>query len=155
MILLKGITGFTSIQEYFDIPKISNESIKEATEKFVINNTEYVIVNLIEPTQNSNYYLLNLKNIINNYIVKLIFNSHYKYFSCVEKEVSWCERIFSDLPQSIINNYESFGFSYLSKQILEKKVSANEMKLLANCEKEQIEYWESEIFGEIIYNNYD
>ena len=29
------------------------------------------------------------------------------------------------------------------------------MKLLANCEKEQIEYWESEIFGEIIYNNYD
>lgn len=155
MILPKGITGFTSIQDYFEVPNVSKDIVIDATEKFIANNSEFIIINFFEPAQNSNYFLLNLKNTFNGKNVTIIFNSHYRYFSGVEKEISWCERIFCDLSISITSIYESFGFIYLSKQILESKATSKEISLLANSEKEQIEYWESVKLGEIIYNNYD
>ncbi|HZW63093.1 MAG TPA: hypothetical protein VFF15_05535 [Flavobacteriaceae bacterium] len=127
MILPKGITGFISIDDYFEIPRVDENLILKSIIEFTNFNNNYIFLDIIKPKQNNNYYqLIILNNKVNTKQI-ILFNSYYPYCSLLKEEISWCEKVFGDLPEEIISYLTKLGFVYLSKTFLDKKVTENNL----------------------------
>ncbi|WP_346882362.1 hypothetical protein [uncultured Algibacter sp.] len=153
--LPKGITGFTSISDYFEVPKVSEELIVKSITDFTNLNNNYIFISINKPSQSNNYYSVTLLNKYENKKQIMLFNAHYNYFCTLEEEISWCEKVFGNITDSIVKHLEKLDFKYLSKLTLDKVALKSDLSELAFSEKEQIEYWESKTLGEIIFNHYD
>ncbi|OWP83025.1 hypothetical protein BWK59_12710 [Flavobacterium davisii] len=149
IVLPKGITGFTSINDFFEIPKINKDSIL-----FKIEVLSTSLIDFEIPTSDRNYYCLTFiaKKDQKKYIV--LFNSHFNFFAGVDK-IDWMEKEFINLPDFIVQHFEENNFRYLNKDFLMNTLTKDILKNLAKIEIEQIDYWESSTVGEIVFNEYD
>jgi hypothetical protein len=151
-ILKKGITGF-------DKPKGINEhSIAELEN--LIKNIKYPFVKIGEiknPNESSNYFRLSLINQIENTRFDILLNIYYWVISSVKVESNWMNLEFLEFDNQLKNQILNFQteIQILDVDILNQKVSRIEMDNLGKTEIEQIEYWDSKTYGEIIFNGYD
>jgi hypothetical protein len=151
-ILKKGITGF-------DKPKEINEhSIAEIEN--LIKNIKYPFVKsgeIKKPNESSNYFRISLINQIENNRFDILINIYYWIISSVKTENSWMNLEFLEVDNQLITQILNFRSEILilNVDVLNQKASKIEMENLGKIEIENIEYWDSETYGEIIFNGYD
>jgi hypothetical protein len=152
IILKKGITGF-------DKPKEINEhSITEIEN--LIKNIKYPFVKIGEiktPNESSNYFRISLINQIENLKFDILINIYYWVISSVKFESNWMNLEFLEFDNQLKNQILNFQteIQILDVNILNQEVSKIEKENLGKTENEQIEYWDSKTYGEIIFNGYD
>lgn len=146
MLLKKGITGFGNA---------SSLSIDEV--KTVLKNTRYPYTysTIVEPHISSNYFRIEIEDKINKSKFHLLVNSKFYIIAGVTTDSSWGSLIFIDLPNDFIKQIENDDITIVSKNKLEAKVPKNELEILGKQELNEIKYWKSETYGEIIFNGYD
>lgn len=66
----------------------------------------------------------------------------------------WTTIEFSDLPKSVTDILKS-ELTELKTDFLNKELKKEHLTLLSKTELEQIEYWETEKIGNVIFNKYD
>ena len=151
-ILKKGITGF-------DKPKEINEhSITEIEN--LIKNIKYPFVKsgeIKKPNESSNYFRISLINQIENNRFDILINIYYWIISSVKTESNWMNLEFIEVDTQLITQILNFRSEILilNVDVLNQKASKIEMENLGKIEIENIEYWDSETYGEIIFNGYD
>ncbi|MCD9612160.1 hypothetical protein [Tenacibaculum maritimum] len=154
--LPKGITGFTSLEDFFEIPEIKNEDVEGLFKEYIKNNLEYKLVGIQESNESNNYFTVILINIYKNEKYFLLFNNHFPFYSLLKENISWCERSYKDLEDyKLISFLEKKGFKFLTKSFLHKKIEKSKLRELGKSELEQIEYWDCISYGEIVFNNFD
>jgi rRNA processing protein Gar1 len=144
MILRNGITGFGSVEKITEINNILGK-IKYP----------YIYFDIIDPQVNNNYFTITIENKIDNKKFKLLINNTYYIIAGVTIESMWMELEFINLPNDFIEQLRDNKNIILDKNILEKEVSNEEIKILDKDEINQINYWKSKMYGEIIFNGYD
>jgi hypothetical protein len=146
MVLRKGITGFCN-----SLP-LKNSEINN-----ILTYIEYPYIysNIIEPQINNNYYVVNIQNKINGLKFKLLINGIYYVIAGVAMESKWMELEFINLPADFIGWFRNTEIMILNKEILETEAPEEEIKTLEKNEINQINYWKSKTYGEIIFNGYD
>jgi hypothetical protein len=151
-ILKKGITGF-------DKPKEINEhSIAEIEN--LIKNIKYPFVKTGEikkPNESSNYFRISLINQIDNNRFDILLNIYYWIISSVKAESNWMNLEFLEFNNQLKNQILNFHteIQILDVGTLNQEASRIEKENLRKTEIEQIEYWDSKTYGEIIFNGYD
>jgi len=153
MILRKGITGFYDTKDFGNIRSTKNDEIKTILKKIL---HPYIPSNVIEPQSDNNYFSVNIQNKTNGLNFKLLINEIYCMIAGVTSESKWMKLEFIDLPNDFIEqiNFDN-GFMILNKKLLETEVPKEEIKILDKAEMDQINYWKSKTYGEIIFNGYD
>jgi hypothetical protein len=146
MILRNGITGFSS--DTF----VKINGVKKLLDKI---KYPYIYFDVLEPDVNNNYFTITVENKINGNKFKLLVNDTYYYITGATIESIWMELEFINLPEDLIDQIKDVGITILDKEILEKEVPKDEIKILNENEIKQIKYWGSKTYGEIIFNGYD
>jgi hypothetical protein len=144
--LSSGITGFGGM------PFLAIVEIKNVLKSIYY---PYNYFKLIGPQKNNNYYTVCIKNQKSNEIFKIIINNRYWVMAGITTESTSDNLNFIDLPEEFISQINRNELTILNKEILETKAPENEIKILNKDEIEQIKYWGSKKYGEIIFNNYD
>jgi hypothetical protein len=145
-ILKLGITGFGQI------PSLTITEIKNVINKI---KYPYICQNITEPQINNNYFSADVRNTFNGRSFKLLINDCYYFIAGITMENRWMELNFIDLPDDFICQIKNDAIVILNKNILDKNVPNNELKILGKEEIKQINYWKSKTYGEIIFNGYD
>ncbi len=148
-ILPKGITGFWRIG-ISPPPQIEKKEIERIVSEFKKLNL-YRRITLLEPKVDSNYYVISLFSDVEKHHIGI--NSCYPYY-CGIKKIDFPFNEFYDLPKHIIQVINKY-FEYLYVDFLNEKIKKEYLVLLDKSEIQQIEYWETETIGNIIFNNYD
>jgi hypothetical protein len=154
MKLKKGITGFYHRTEEETIQKLDRKSLKECAYTCDYS-TNYRLKKLLNPDQTSNYYRISYKHAKKDVKIDVVVNSHYPYFAGIKPESSWMNLNFISLPEEIRQKFEEEGFIYLAPQVLSAHFDKNDLDELSESELQQIAYWKSRTFGEVIFNGYD
>ncbi|MDO1446865.1 hypothetical protein Q0590_11410 [Rhodocytophaga aerolata] len=153
MKLKKGITGFYN-HAHDTIPKLDRKSLKDCAYNCTYS-TDYRLEKILNPDQTSNYYRMSYKHCRSNEKIDVVVNSHYPYFAGINPESSWMNLEFVSLPKEISQAFEEAGFIYLTPQVLTAQFDKKDLEELSQNELQQIVYWKSKTFGEVIYNGYD
>ena len=103
----------------------------------------------------TNYFSIDIINKKTGIDFKLLINGIYFIMAGVTTKSKWMELIFIDLPEDFIKQTKNDEIIFLNKSILNTCVPTNEIEVLKREEKEQIKYWGSKTYGEIIFNGYD
>ena len=152
MRLPKGITGFSpisdSISELNDAQKLKR--ILGVIKAF----GKHHIIGSIGLTSSSNYYRIKLIELMSQDDFDLLINPNGMYACCVDPASMWMNLKFMNVPGSILN-FLSEDLIFLSKDILTQPIKAEYLEQLAQEELEQIYYWKTTKFGEVIFNGYD
>ncbi|MCL2289174.1 MAG: hypothetical protein FWC34_00485 [Bacteroidetes bacterium] len=146
MILKAGVTGFG---------KNRLLTLMEITNVLKNINFPYIYSNILEPKMDTNYFSIDIINKKTGIDFKLLINGIYFIMAGVTTKSKWMELIFIDLPEDFIKQTKNDEIIFLNKSILNTCVPTNEIEVLKREEKEQIKYWGSKTYGEIIFNGYD
>jgi hypothetical protein len=154
MKLKKGITGFSNQWEREAIPAIDEKLLKDCVHQ--INHfTSYKLVNLQNPGTSSNYYKISYKHQHVKEQITIVINGCYPYFTGVNAHNDWLSLHFVPLPKEVTEKLEEAGFIYLTPEFLNSIFDNKDLDELSESEIEQITYWKSKTFGEVIFNGYD
>ena len=151
-ILKKGITGFDKPNE------INEHSITEI--ESLIKNIKYPFVKTGEikkPNESSNYFRISLINQVENKRFDILLNIYYWIISSVKAQSNWMNIEFLEFDKQLKNQILNFQteIQILDLNILNQEPTKIEKKNLGKTEIEQIDYWDSKTYGEIIFNGYD
>lgn len=146
MLLKKGVTGFGNT---------SSLTIDEV--KTVLKNIRYpyIPLKITEPQANSNYFCIEIENKIDELKFNMLINSKYYIIAGITTESEWLDLHFIDFPSDFTEQIKNDNIIIMDKNESETKVPNNELEILDKKEIEQIKYWKSETYGEIIFNGYD
>ena len=148
MILKKGITGLRSFKD----PVLESTAINSILEKI---NYPYIYYDLVEPQINTNYFSLVIHNKNHDTKFKLLVNGVYYIVAGVTIESECMCLDFITMPKDFTDQCNDGQTMVLNKEILETIVPKKEIAVLGRAEIEQINYWGSRKYGEIIFNGYD
>ncbi len=151
-LLKKGITGF-----------FKKENIKKHTEiqiKDFIKNIKfpYILIGEIEsPNHSSNYYRFTILKQNKNEKFDLLINSCFWIIAGIKSESSWMNLDFIDIDSNLSEQLtnQNAELQILNKELLDSIIPEEEINILDKSEIDQIIYWKSETYGEIIFNGYD
>lgn len=151
-ILKKGITGF-------DKPKEINEHTA-AEIKNLITHIQYPFVvsgEMKPPNESSNYFRLSLINQMKNNKFDVLLNMYYWVMASVKTESGWMHLDFLEFDNQLKEQLLNFKpeIEILNLATLNEKPPEIEKEKLGKTEMEQIEYWKSKTYGEILFNGYD
>ena len=148
--LPNGITGFWKIGQK-SVPEIDISLIKQLIEKFK-NNSEFRNVVLTEQQQDNNFYQIRVNDKTGSYLIGI--NCSYPMFCGIKSSSDWTTVEFYDLPKNITDLLTE-NFTELKTEFLNRPLKSENLTLLNKVELEQIEYWETEKIGNVIFNKYD
>lgn len=148
--LPNGITGFWRIGQK-SVPEINRLLIQQLIEQFE-NSSEFWSVTLTEQKQDNNFYLISVKDKTSSYLIGI--NSAYPMYCGIKSLSDWTTVEFYDLPKNIIDLIPK-NFTELKTEFLNEPLNSEYLTLLNKAELEQIEYWETEKIGNVIFNKYD
>lgn len=149
VILKRGITGFSSPNDNLEIKDLVTEVIRDL--KF---DRDFKVIEFIEVSQSCNYFRIKCESLANGDQMDIVINLNYPIYGGITKESSWMKLSFIELPD-LLRKYFDENFKYLSKETLEVVVNEFDLVYLDEVERNQIKYWESKTFGDIIFNGYD
>ena len=154
LILPKGVTGFTSFRENFELPELTEEILSKVLDDLELR-TSFKRIGVMEPTHDTNYYSVFLKNNENKKLL-LLFNGHHPYYASITTtRVNGVASYLESVCQEVYEVLDDNGFVFLSKEILNTKINNTILRNLTKAELEEIEYWQSETIGEVVFNRYD
>ncbi len=153
MKLKKGITGFWNLIHDKPAPSINQSTFLSSVNE-INKSSDYHITAVLDVQVSNNFFTLKIVNKIKNLKFSILINAQYPYYCGVTAESSWMNLNFIDL-ESKIRVYFDKKFDYLSPNQLNKNVVLTDLKDLSPTEIDQINYWNSESFGQIIFNGYD
>ncbi|WP_400080619.1 hypothetical protein [Winogradskyella sp. R77965] len=145
-----GITGFWKIGQK-NIPKINILLIERLIEKFE-NSSEFWNVILTKQQHDNNFYQIRVNDKTGSYLIGI--NSSYPMFCGIKNSSDWTTVEFCDLPKNI-TDIVTENFKELKTEFLNQSLNSDNLTLLNKVELEQIEYWETEKIGNVIFNKYD
>ena len=148
--LPKGITGFWKIEEQAP-PSISPSLIKNIVDQLQKEALFKTIV-LSEPQADTNFYVISVFTDKEAYYIGI--NASYPFYCGIKSMQDWTTIEFSDLPKSVTDILKS-ELTELKTDFLNKELKKEHLTLLSKTELEQIEYWETEKIGNVIFNKYD
>lgn len=151
-LLKKGITGF-----------IKKENIKEHNQLEIHNlikgiSFPYLLFGEIkEPNQSANYFRFTILHQTRKEKFDLIVNSCFWIMAGIKTESEWMNLEFIDIDSNLAEQLtkQNQEIQLLDKKILDSTVTEQEINNLDKSEIDQINYWKSKTFGEIIFNGYD
>ena len=148
-VLSKGITGFNKPKD------LKQHAIEEIEHLIKSIKYPFVIIGEIKsPNETTNYYRISIKNKIENNSFDVLLNMYFWILSSVKPASSWMNLAFlefdTQLKKQIINH--NIEVNILGLEILNQEASINELEILGKAEVQQVEYWESKTYGEIIFN---
>ncbi len=144
----EGITGFNCS----DLEGLEDKL--ELLKKIILSLGKYKINSIYDQSQSSNYIRIKLIDYLENKKIDLLINCQYGYSCCVTNESSWMNIKFTETPHILEKNVANI-FPCLKPEYLNSKLNDMDIKILSKTEREQINYWESETKGEVIFNGYD
>jgi hypothetical protein len=148
--LPNGITGFWKIGQK-SVPKIDLLLIEQIIEKFE-SNSEFWNVVLTEQQSDNNFYQIRVNDKTGSYLIGI--NASYEMFCGIKSSSEWTTVEFCDLPKNITDLLTE-NFTELKTEFLSQPLKTENLTLLNKVELEQIEYWETEKIGNVIFNKYD
>lgn len=151
MKLQRGITGF--VQHDMTPPKLIKSNIQKLAYN-LSNSTSYELKEMIDPKPSSNYYQLIFEHRQKDKKIKMVINSQYPFYAGMTTDSTWMNSEFIDLPVEIKDLFDQ-NFTYLNPEYLNKEFSRCDLVDLSKDEIDQIMYWNSKKFGEVIFNRYD
>jgi hypothetical protein len=154
MKLKKGITGFYNQRDKETTPAIDENLLKDRVHQ-ITYSTGYKLANLQKPKTSSNYYKICYKQRQSDKHITVVINAHYPYFAGINPDNDWMNLQFVSLPTEIKGKLEEAGFIYLTPEFLNSLFDNKDIEELSESEIEQITYWKSKTFGEVIFNGYD
>ena len=145
-----GITGFYHICGP-SIPQVDTLLIQKLVDVFK-NHPNFWKVQLIEQQAGNNFYMIivNSKSGTNT----IGINTTYPMYCGIKGELDWQTVEFYDLP-SYITSLIPNEFTELKTDFLNEPFKSRHLIALSKSELEQINYWETEKVGNIIFNKYD
>lgn len=151
-ILKRGVTGFDKPNE------INEHSILEI-ENLIrnINYPFFKIEQIRKPNQSSNYFRISIINQKENTRFDILLNIYYWIISSITIESNWMNLEFINFDNQLKSQILNFKpeIEILNVDILNQTASEIEIENLGKKEIEQIKYWNSKTYGEIIFNGYD
>jgi hypothetical protein len=153
MKLKKGITGFWDNTDKQPIPQIDEKKLK-ASAYAVNTSTKYKLMKILNPESSSNYYRLVFANIHISEQIDLVVNKQYAFYAGVTPDCTWMQLRFVGVPEEIRRVFDT-EFEYLNPDFLNSSFTIEGLKELSDNEKQQIQYWKSNTYGDVIFNGYD
>jgi hypothetical protein len=145
-----GITGF-----YHICGPAIHQTDKLLVQKLVgifKNNPNFRTVQLIELQPDNNFYMIIVYSKSGSNVIGI--NSTYPMYCGIKGSSDWQTVEFYDLPSSITTLIPN-EFTELKTDFLNESVKSRHLIALSKSELEQINYWETEKVGNIIFNKYD
>lgn len=141
-----GITGYRSLKEE-ELP------ITDGTE--FIQHCYAIIRQLggkVKSTTEENFYrnFYTVKYDYHGEINFVLLNKHYPFLAFASSIDSLTFLDFPDMAATF-----NVFYTVLSKEILNRALTADHLSTLSKAELEQITYWKPETIGEVIFNNWD
>ena len=153
MKLQNGITGFWTPGQDIPPPEIDLTRLQRLVS--TLNDSgEYVLVGLADEQQSQNYVRYQFINAEGNQRFDMLVNVHYPVYCGVAENSSWMNLTFLELSEHFRSYFEP-EFQYLNPQYLSTSFSQSDLSELNRTEVEQIKYWKSKTFGDIVFNGYD
>lgn len=151
-ILKLGITGFNK-------PKNIQQHSINAMEN-LLKNIKYPFVNNSEiqlPNNNTNYFRIAFINQIENSKFDVLINQYYWIMCGVKTDSEWMNLQFLELDNQFKNQIQNFEpkIQILDVVTLNHEIEETEKANLGKTEIEQMEYWNSKTYGEIVFNGFD
>ncbi len=153
MKLKKGITGFWHLTNDIPAPSIAISTIKSLLAQLEADSN-YVVTAITDVEINNNYFTIGIVDRAKNLKFNILVNAQYPYYCGTTSESSWMNLSFIDLDYGIRFFFDK-ELEYVSPTQLNKEYATNDLKDLSQTEIEQIDYWGSKSFGEIMFNGYD
>ena len=153
MKLQKGITGFRKANGDQDYAQIDENELKKHA-YHCGNLTEFRLEEILCPDASSNYFRLIYKHKITKQRIDIVINNQYPFYAGISSDSKWMQLQFVDLPQEIRMCLDE-KFTYLNPKLLTTEFSDEDLTELSATEVDQIEYWDSKTYGEVIFNGYD
>lgn len=150
MILKKGITGFLDATE--PVPLLQAGKVRSFICRLTYSG-RYRLMDFVEPGTATNYYKARLQDIQTKKEIIVLFNSFYPYYSGACPEETDTGFRFVDIPEDI-RAYLDVYFIFLAKDILTTIPDHCAMQKLAEVEREQIEYWNIQRIGDVVFNHF-
>ena len=153
-ILKRGITGF---DKPIEIKEHSEQEIKEFLKCISIPYNYIKTYKIESPHESSNYFRISMINQIKNDRFDILLNTYYWVISSVKIESNWMNLEFLEFDNLLKNQIMNVkpNIEILNVDILNQNASEIEKENLGKTEINQIEYWNSKTYGEIIFNGYD
>ena len=153
MKLLKGITGFRKVYEVENPTQIDEKKLKEFAHQCG-NVTKFRLEEILRPNTSSNYYRLIYQHKITGQRIDLAINCQFPLYTGISSNSQWMQIRFVDLPAEI-RTYFDPNFTFLEPEWLTTEFADEDLIELSEAEVDQIKYWESKTYGEVIFNGYD
>ncbi len=145
MKLQQGVTGFdasTSL-EFQDLDGVVSR-VKQLK--------QFKVLFFLEPSPGNNFYRIGIEG-FSGVKIEVLVNAIYPLF-CGVKDGASLEKEFLELPEEVKVKFQK-RYSYLTPEYLNSCFTATDIDVLSNVEKEQVSYWGSKTFGEVIFNCFD
>ena len=153
MILQKGITGFWQNGQEQVAPEIDMGRLKSLV--LSLNQTGRFKVSEVQTDLTAqNYIRYHILSLVKGEKFDLLFNAHYPYYCGVTEDSKWMNLRFIEVETTLRSQLEP-PLQFLGPELLDSEVSKRDLGLLTQVELDQIAYWKSSTFGEIIFNGYD
>jgi hypothetical protein len=153
MNLKRGITGFSHLNENFALPAVNFSFVKSLAYQ-IYASANFNVLKISDMEISTNYYSVEMLDKMRNFKFAVLFNAQYPYYCGVTIESSWMKLSFIDLDLKIRNHFDK-EFEFLAPALLNQTVNSKDLNDLSKTEKDQIKYWNSRTYGEIIFNGYD
>lgn len=153
MKLEKGITGFWKEGKDRFPTQIDEKKMKECAYR-CDRSTNFKLKKILNPDSTSNYYKLLFINKTTLQELNVIINSSNPFYAGLISDSKWMNLKFIDLPSEIKACFDQH-FTYLDPISLAEKLTTEDLSSLSQSEANQIRYWDSKTYGEVIFNGYD
>lgn len=150
LLLKKGITGIDS-SEY-----ASEDEVREYLKRFsypYIPQTDKIE----SPTPSTNYWRIPFESQKKEFEFDLLINSSQWNLALVTKESKWMDLEFLPFNEDLylqIRSIKDKGLP-MNPDLLKRKLKDYDLSNLGEGEIKQIEYWNSQTIGDIVFNGYD
>lgn len=148
--LPRGITGFWKIGT--SPPPNIDIALIESKLAMFRKNLMFRTVKCTQPAEDTNFYIISIFGNKEKYMIGI--NGSYPYFCGIQSLQDWTAVEFCDLPPVVVNILKP-EFTELKTEFLNTPLKEEHLIFLSKAEREQIEYWETEKIGNIIFNKYD
>ncbi|QEE50005.1 hypothetical protein FUA48_10560 [Flavobacterium alkalisoli] len=149
MQLPRGITGF-------NIQTSNTFFTKENVKEFLSGLTyPFIIKDIEQPHHTANYFRITIINTQGNSPYIMLVHECFPFASIIQTDSP--KQITSANFIAIPNDFKESitALTFLEPEILQQEVNQQHIANLGKTEINQIEYWQPQSLGEIIFNHYD
>ncbi|MBW1296298.1 hypothetical protein [Aquimarina litoralis] len=148
--LPRGITGFWKKGKRR--PSTTDESLIKNTVEKIKQKSLFRTLVLNAPKADNNFYVISLFSRNEKHLIGI--NSSFPLYCGIKSMPDWTTIEFYNLPNSLTVILD-LNFTELRSDFLNTKLKEVHLTELDQVEREQIEYWNTDKIGNVIFNSYD